>query len=48
MGYLRRPGVGTMDFKRYWRALEDWSARKLRRQIRSRRRRQKAARRPAG
>lgn len=46
LGYLRRPGSGRINFKPYWRMLEDWSARKLRRQIRSRRRRQKAARRP--
>jgi tRNA A-37 threonylcarbamoyl transferase component Bud32 len=47
LGYLRRPGGGRVNFKPYWRMLEDWSARKLRQQIRSRRRRQKAARRPA-
>ncbi len=46
MGYLRRPGGGAVHFKPYWRTLEDWSARKLRQQIRSRRRRQKAVRRP--
>jgi len=46
LAYLRRPGAGTIDYKPYWRMLEDWSARKLRQQIRSRRRRQKAERRP--
>ncbi len=46
MGYLRRVGMGRVPFKPYWRMLEDWSARKLRRQINSRRKRQKAARRP--
>lgn len=46
MGYLRRPGSGRIHFKPYWRVLEAWSARKLAKQIRSRRRRQKAARRP--
>jgi tRNA A-37 threonylcarbamoyl transferase component Bud32 len=47
LGYLRRPGGGRINFKPYWRVLEDWSAKKLRRQIRSRRKRQRAARRPA-
>jgi len=47
MGYLRRLGSGRVHFKPYWRVLEDWSARKLRQQIRARRKRQKAARRPA-
>ena len=47
MGYLRRPGIGRINFKPYWRVLEEWSARKLRRQIRSRRQRQKADRRPS-
>lgn len=46
IGYLRRPGSGRVDFKRYWRILEDWSVVKLKQQIRSRRKRQKAARRP--
>ncbi|MBN1554916.1 MAG: hypothetical protein JXA11_09235 [Phycisphaerae bacterium] len=44
LGYLRRPGVGRINFKPYWRLLEEWSARKLRRQIRSRRRRQRRRR----
>jgi hypothetical protein len=47
LGYFRRPGRGPINFKAYWRVLEDWSARKLRRQILSRRKRQKAARRPS-
>jgi tRNA A-37 threonylcarbamoyl transferase component Bud32 len=46
LGYLRRPGVGRINFKPYWRTLEVWSARKLRKQIRSRQRRQKGTRRP--
>jgi tRNA A-37 threonylcarbamoyl transferase component Bud32 len=46
LGYLRRGRTGRLDFKPYWRVLEDWSAKKLRRQIRSRRRRQRAVRRP--
>ena len=48
MGYLRRPGTGRINFKPYWRVLEKWSARKIRQQIRSRRKRQKAVRRPGG
>lgn len=47
MGYLRRPGCGRIDFKPYWRVLEAWSQKKIRRQIHSRRQRQKAVRRPA-
>jgi tRNA A-37 threonylcarbamoyl transferase component Bud32 len=47
LGYLRRPGSGRINFKPYWRVLEQWSARKLKKQIRSRRKRQKAARRPS-
>lgn len=47
LGYIRRPGSGRINFKPYWRVLENWSARKIRQQIRSRRKRQKAARRPA-
>jgi serine/threonine protein kinase len=46
LGYLRRPGSGRINFKPYWRVLEEWSAQKLRKQIRSRRRRQRATRRP--
>ena len=46
LGYLRRPGGGRIRFKPYWRLLERWSARKLRDQIRSRQKRQKAVRRP--
>ncbi len=48
LGYLRRPGIGPINFKPYWRVLEQWSARKLNKQIRSRRKRQKATRRPSG
>jgi tRNA A-37 threonylcarbamoyl transferase component Bud32 len=44
LGYLRRPGAGRINFKPYWRLLEEWSARKLRRQIRSRRRHQRRRR----
>ncbi len=46
LGYIRRPGSGRINFKPYWRVLENWSARKIRQQIRSRRKRQKATRRP--
>lgn len=46
LGYLRRPGVGRINFKPYWRVLETWSAEKLRRQIRSRRIKQREKRRP--
>ena len=45
LGYLRRPGVGRINFKPYWRLLQQWSNRKIRRQIASRQRRQKAQRR---
>ncbi len=38
LGYLRRPGAGKINFKPYWRVLEEWSDRKLQRQIDSRRR----------
>ncbi len=44
MGYLRSPGAGRINFKPYWRFLQDWSSRKIRRQIASRQRRQKAQR----
>ncbi len=46
LGYIRRHGSGRLNFKPYWRVLEEWSAKKLARQISSRRRRQRAARRP--
>ena len=46
LGYLRRPGSGRINFKPYWRVLENWSSKKLRQQIRSRRKRQRAVRRP--
>lgn len=45
LGYLRRPGAGRINFKPYWRELEAWSAKKLKRQIASRRKRQKKIRR---
>lgn len=45
LGYLRGQLLGQVNFKPYWRTLEDWSERKLRRQIRSRQRRQKKQRR---
>ncbi len=44
LGYLRRPGAGRINFKPYWRVLEVWSDRKLRQQIHSRRRSQRARR----
>jgi len=44
LGYLRRPGCGRINFKPYWRVLEDWSERKLQQQIRSRRQVQLARR----
>ncbi len=47
LSYLRRPGMGKIEFKPYWRTLEQWSAQKLRQQIKSRRKRQKTARRAA-
>jgi hypothetical protein len=47
LGYLRRPGCGRIDFKPYWRVLETWSQKKIQKQIRARRTRQKAVRRPA-
>ncbi|MBI5723840.1 MAG: hypothetical protein HZA50_07780 [Planctomycetes bacterium] len=46
LGYLRRPGCGTIEFKSYWRLLDEWSGRKLTQQIRSLRLRQKQTRRP--
>ncbi|MFA6133831.1 MAG: lipopolysaccharide kinase InaA family protein [Phycisphaerae bacterium] len=46
MGYLRRPGSGQIEFKVLWRVLDEWSDRKLRKQLRARRHRQKATRRP--
>ncbi len=46
LGYLRRPVQGRIHFKPYWRVLEEWSGRKLQQQIHSRRRRQRAVRRP--
>jgi glycosyltransferase involved in cell wall biosynthesis/tRNA A-37 threonylcarbamoyl transferase component Bud32 len=46
-GYLRGSVARGIAFKPYWRTLEDMSAEKRRRQIRSRRERQKAVRRPS-
>ncbi len=45
LGYLRRPGDGRIAFKPYWRELQRWSDKKLRRQIVNRRRKQKHTRR---
>ena len=45
VGYLRRPGMGRVPFKPHWRQLQRWSSGKIRRQIISRQRRQKAQRR---
>ena len=45
LGYLRRPGVGRINFKPYWRVLERWSERKIRKQIASRQKKQKRQRR---
>jgi tRNA A-37 threonylcarbamoyl transferase component Bud32 len=45
IGYLRRPGVGRVAFKPYWRQLQQWSDRKIRRQITSRQKRQQSQRR---
>jgi len=45
LGYLRRPGTGRVNFKPYWRELQRWSGEKIRRQIESRQRRQRALRR---
>jgi len=41
LGYLRRPGGGRIQFKPYWRVLQQWSAEKLNQQIASRRKRQR-------
>jgi len=45
LGYLRRPGVGRINFKPSWRVLQRWSGKKIRRQIASRQKRQQAQRR---
>jgi tRNA A-37 threonylcarbamoyl transferase component Bud32 len=45
LGYLRRPGAGRINFKPYWRMLQQWSGKKIRRQIASRQQRQRAQRR---
>jgi tRNA A-37 threonylcarbamoyl transferase component Bud32 len=47
LGYLRRPGGGSIAYKPYWRMLDEWSAHKLDQQIRSRRKRQRVQRGPA-
>jgi len=46
LGYLRQPGSGRINFKPYWRVLEDWSAKTIRQKIESQQREQKAVRRP--
>ncbi len=48
LGYLRRPGSGQINFKPYWRMLEEWSERKLQQQIRSRRHAQHSVRQQEG
>jgi len=45
LGYLRRPGAGRINFRPAWSVLARWSERKIRRQIASRQKRQKAQRR---
>ncbi len=45
LGYLRHPGIGRINFKPSWRVLQRWSGKKIRRQIASRQKRQKAQRR---
>lgn len=45
LGYLRRPGIGRINYRPFWRLLQRWSSKKIRRQIASRQRRQKAQRR---
>jgi serine/threonine protein kinase len=47
LGYLRRPGIGRIQFKPYWRVLQQWSAKKLSQQITSRRKRQRKRQRKA-
>ena len=47
LGYLRRPGAGRIEFKPYWRLLQNWSAQKLNQQITSRRKRQRKRKRDA-
>jgi tRNA A-37 threonylcarbamoyl transferase component Bud32 len=44
LGYLRRPGSGRIHFKPYWRVLERWSAKKLKRQLKDRQARQRLQR----
>jgi hypothetical protein len=45
LGYLRRPGGGRVAFKPYWRTLEEWSAKKLKQQLKALQKRQRATRR---
>ena len=47
LGYLSRPGTGRVNFKPYWRMLDEWSQRKRRKQIRTRQKKQKAIRFPS-
>ena len=44
LGYLRNPGTGRINFKPYWRFLQEWSGRKIRQQIAARQKKQKAQR----
>ncbi|MBT3278672.1 MAG: hypothetical protein HN909_05915 [Phycisphaerales bacterium] len=47
LGYLSRPGIGRINFKPYWRMLDEWSQRKRHQQIRTRQKKQKAIRKPS-
>jgi serine/threonine protein kinase len=44
MAYMRRPGSGELYYKPYWRLIERWGEKKLQKQIKSRRKKQKAQR----
>jgi len=44
MAYMRRPGCGELYYKPYWRLIERWGENKLTKQIKSRRKQQKAQR----
>lgn len=44
MSYMRRPGSGELYYKPYWRLIERWGEKKLQKQIKSRRKKQKAER----
>ena len=46
IGYIVRFGIMQTSFKPFWRQLEEWSGRKIHKQMRSLRQRQKAARNP--